>query len=99
MSNGEESGLLRTTGEAAQQATELENGASRFRAAASRVLYNGKSVAQRWGRQSLGTAGEWAGNATDHIKEDPLRAAAITFIIGLSLGVLIGWLSGRRQEE
>ena len=98
MSNGEENGLLETTRDAAERATRLENATSRFRAAASRAVHNGKSAAQRWGRQSLSTAGEWADNATEHIKEDPVRSAAITLLIGLGLGVLIAWWSGRRQS-
>lgn len=57
------------------------------------------TVAQRWGRQSLSAAEDFAGNATDHIKHDPVRAAAISFVIGLGLGALVAWGSTRHQSD
>jgi hypothetical protein len=64
MSKAQESGLLERTGDAGEQVKQLENEASRLRAAASRVVQNGKTVAQRWGRQGL-TAAEEIGRQCD----------------------------------
>jgi ElaB/YqjD/DUF883 family membrane-anchored ribosome-binding protein len=86
----EQSGLLNTTGNDGEQSRDFEIEASRFRSAASRAVRNGKAVAQRWGRQSRIAAEELVGNATDRIKDDPVRSAAISFVIGLSLGALVG---------
>jgi ElaB/YqjD/DUF883 family membrane-anchored ribosome-binding protein len=94
MSIGEDSGFLDTAGNGGEQARELETEASRFRSAASRAVKNSKAVAQRWGRQTR----DVAANATDRIKDDPLRSAAITFVIGLALGALVGRWSGRQRQ-
>ena len=72
---------------------------SGLRDVASRVVQDGKTVAQRWGRQSLSAAEDFAENATDHIKHDPVRAAAISFVIGLGLGALVAWGSTRHQSD
>jgi ElaB/YqjD/DUF883 family membrane-anchored ribosome-binding protein len=94
MSTGEEIVSSETTGNGGEQPGESENGASRFKATASRALQSGKDIAQRWGRQSRAIAG----NATDRIKDDPVRSVIIGFVIGLSLGAVIG-RSSRRQCE
>jgi ElaB/YqjD/DUF883 family membrane-anchored ribosome-binding protein len=94
MSTGEESGFLGTAGNGGEQPGDLETEASRFRSAASRAVRNSKAVAQRWGRQTR----DVAANATDRIKDDPLRSAAITFVIGLALGALVGRWSGRQRQ-
>ncbi|HEY1234756.1 MAG TPA: hypothetical protein VGH22_15360 [Candidatus Binatia bacterium] len=93
MSKIEESSFSERTGDTTDPFTQIEPDISRLRSAASRAVENGKAVAQRWGRQSR----SMCVNATDHIKDDPLRSAAITFVIGLSLGALVGRWSGRHQ--
>ena len=95
MSKAEESTLSEKTSEAGERLTE----GSGLRDVASRVVQDGKTVAQRWGRQSLSAAEDFADNATDHIKHDPVRAAAISFVIGLGLGVLVAWGSTRHQSD
>ena len=94
MSTGEEIVSSETAGNGGEQPGESANGTSRFKARASRALQSGKDVAQRWGRQSRAMAG----NATDRIKDDPVRSVIIGFVIGLSLGTLIGRLSGRQCD-
>jgi ElaB/YqjD/DUF883 family membrane-anchored ribosome-binding protein len=95
MSKAEESDLLERTDDAREHFSQLEKEGSRFRAAASRAVHNGRSVAQRWGRQTRIVAA----NATDRIKDDPLRSAAITFVIGLSIGATVGRWAGRQQRQ
>jgi ElaB/YqjD/DUF883 family membrane-anchored ribosome-binding protein len=99
MSKAEESGLVEKSGDAEEHVTQLENEASRLRAAASRVVQNGKTVAQRWGRQGLTAAEGLAGNATNHIKHDPVRSVAISFVIGLGVGAVVGWGSARINQN
>jgi hypothetical protein len=67
MSKAEESDLLERTDDIKEHFRELEKEGSRFRAAASRAVHNGRNVAQRWGRQTRIVAA----NATDRIKDDP----------------------------
>lgn len=93
MSTIEESGLSETT-HVGEQARDPGNEASRFKAAASRVYQDSKAAAQRWGRQSRVVAV----GAKDRIKDDPVRSVAISFVIGLSLGALVGRLSGRQCQ-
>ena len=89
MSKAEVSPTSETTGNAEELPTQLQNERSRFKVTAIRVVQDGKTVAQRWSRQGLRAAGELAGNAREHIKNDPLLTAAISFVIGLTLGALI----------
>ena len=89
----EENRLSETTNEG-EQPTESETEASRFKTAASRVYQDGKAAAQRWGRQSRVVAV----NAKDRIKDDPVRFVAISFVVGLTLGALIGRLSRRQCQ-
>ena len=93
MSKIEESGFSQT-GDAGEPFTQLEPEASRLRSTASRAVRNGKVAAQRWARQSRIVAV----NATDRIKDDPVRAAEISFVIGLSLGALAGRWSGQQRQ-
>jgi ElaB/YqjD/DUF883 family membrane-anchored ribosome-binding protein len=95
MSIGEEGDFSETSGNGGQEPTKSENGASRFKATASRVFQDGKAAAQRWRQQSRVVAV----NAKDRIKDDPLRSVVISFAVGLSLGALIGRLSGRQSEK
>jgi|SoiMethySBSTD1v2_1073268.scaffolds.fasta_scaffold85200_3 ElaB/YqjD/DUF883 family membrane-anchored ribosome-binding protein len=94
MSINEESGFPESMANGGEQARESEYGASRFRGAASRAVQTGKAAAQRWGRQSRVVAV----NATDRIKDDPVRSVVISFAVGLTLGALIGRLSGRQCQ-
>ena len=94
-----ESGFPEKTSYTGGESTETDNDAPRFKAAAVRVMQTSKTAAQRWGRESMTAAGQLAGNATGRIKDDPLRSAAVTFGIGLGLGVLIGWRLGRQQSD
>ena len=94
MSKIEESGFFEKAHDAAEQFSQLEPEVSRLRSAASRAVQNGKAVAQRWSRQTR----DAAANATDRIKDDPLRSAAITFVVGLALGALVGRWSGRQRQ-
>jgi ElaB/YqjD/DUF883 family membrane-anchored ribosome-binding protein len=93
MSTSEESGFSETTN-GGEQPEESENRTSRFKAAASRVFQDGTAAAQRWGRQSRVVAV----NAKDRIKDDPVPFVAISFVVGLTLGALIGRLSGRQCQ-
>lgn len=95
MSKIEERDFSERTRDAVEEFMPLDAEPSRFRAAASRVVHNGRSVAQHWGRQTQIVAA----NATDRIKDDPLRSAAITFVIGLSLGAMVGRWAGRQQRQ
>jgi ElaB/YqjD/DUF883 family membrane-anchored ribosome-binding protein len=94
MSIDEQSGFPESMANGGEQAREWENRASRVRAAASRAVQTGKATAQRWGQQSRVVAV----NATDHIKDDPVRSVVISFAVGLTLGALIGRLSGRQCQ-
>ena len=94
MSIEEQSGFPESMENGGKQAGESENGESRFRAAASRAVRTGKSAAQRLGRQSRVVAG----NAKDRIQDDPVRSVVISFAVGLTLGALIGRLSGRQCQ-
>ena len=93
MSTGEE--IVSSEMGNGEQPRESENRVSRFKATASRALQDSRDVAQRWGRQSRA----FANNATDRIKDDPVRSVIIGFVIGLSVGALIGRLSGRQCQS
>src|SRR5689334_17446072 len=94
-----ESGFPEKTSYTGGDSIEAESDASRFKAAAVRVMQTSKTAAQRWGRESVTAAGQLAGSATGRIKDDPLRSAAVTFGIGLGLGLLIGSCLGRQQSD
>ena len=79
--------------------SEVENEASRLKGAASRVVQQGKTTAQRWGRQGLHAAEGVAGNAKDHIINDPVRSAIISFLLGVGVGALISWCSSRNHQD
>ena len=64
---------------------------SRFKDSAARVVQNGKTAAQRWGRQGLHAAEDLAGTARNRIEHDPVRSAVASLLIGVSLGALITW--------
>ncbi len=94
MSAVEENGLSEIAKNDGEQRNESETGTTRFKASACRVLESGKAVAQRWDQQTRAMAG----NATERIRNDPVRSVVIGFVIGLSLGALIGRLSGRQCQ-
>jgi ElaB/YqjD/DUF883 family membrane-anchored ribosome-binding protein len=97
MSKVEVNPTSETTDNTEQAATEVENGPSRFKGAAIRVFQNGKTVAERWSSQSVRAAGDLAGSARERIKNDPIRTAAISFAIGMTLGALISRYASRHQ--
>ena len=90
MPQADESSLQETSSQSGEEAVQGGNDKSRFKAAASRVVQNSRTAAQRLGRQSVSAAGQLAGNARGRIEEDPLRSAGVTFVIGLGVGLLIG---------
>jgi len=98
MSKAEESAMSERTGQADEPLTSFENEGRRFRGA-TRVVQNGKTVAQRWSRQGLRAAQGLAGNARDRIKQDPVRSAVISVAIGLSLAALVAWRLKRHPSQ
>ena len=74
MSKAEESTLSEKTSEAGERLTE----GSGLRDVASRVVQDGKTVAQRWGRQSLSAAG------SSPIVQ-PITSSTIRFALPLSV--------------
>jgi ElaB/YqjD/DUF883 family membrane-anchored ribosome-binding protein len=94
MSIDEQSGFSERTENGGEHSGESENGGSRFRAAAFRAVRTGKATAQRFGRQSRVVAV----STKDRIKDDPVRSVVISFAVGLTLGALIGRLSGRQCQ-
>ena len=97
MSKIEVSAAPETTEDAEQLTTQLQNERSRFKDAATRVFGDSKAMAQRWGRQGLRAAEGLAGSTRGHIENDPIRTAAISFVIGMTLGALIGRYASRHQ--
>jgi ElaB/YqjD/DUF883 family membrane-anchored ribosome-binding protein len=91
MSTAEKNILSEESRETEERATNLEKEDSRFKAAAVRAVHSGKDVAQRWCKQGLTAAEGVAGYTADHIKHDPVRSAAISFAVGLSVGALVAW--------
>jgi ElaB/YqjD/DUF883 family membrane-anchored ribosome-binding protein len=64
----------------------------------SRVLDDGMTEAKRLIKKSRYRAADVLDETTYRIKRDPLRSVAVTFGIGIGVGMLTGWLVARNGK-
>jgi ElaB/YqjD/DUF883 family membrane-anchored ribosome-binding protein len=84
--------VLERTGELI---AESAGKASRTTSAVADAIEDGIGKAKRAAREGRNAAEELLNDTTQHIKRHPVQAVVATFAVGLSAGILIGWLTRR----
>lgn len=73
--------------------------ASRLKVRATHAVEDAVTEARRLAKRSRYAAEDLVDDAQYRIKRDPLLSVAITFAVGLGVGVLAGWLAGRSRRS
>jgi len=95
MSENDERSLLGKAVHASGRVLEAGAEAARLKVRASHAVEDARSEAKRLAKRGRHAAEDLVDDAAYRIKRDPLRSVAITFAVGLGVGVLAGWLAGR----
>lgn len=70
----------------------------RMKVKMAQAVDDGVDAARKAVKRSRHAAEDMIDETAYKIKHDPLQSVAITFGIGLGLGVLIGWILGREKK-
>jgi len=99
MAEEEKSGLLGKAVQAGERVVELGAEAARLKARASHAVEDTMVEARRLARRGRYAAEDLVDETAYRIKRDPLRSVAVTFAVGLGIGALAGWLTGRSGRK
>jgi ElaB/YqjD/DUF883 family membrane-anchored ribosome-binding protein len=91
----EKKSLLGKAVHAGERVVELGAEAARLKVRASHAVEDTMVEARRLAKRGRYAAEDLVDDAAYRIKRDPLRSVAITFAVGLGIGALAGWLTGR----
>ena len=93
------SSLLGKAVHAGERVVELGAEAARLKARAAHAVEDTMVEARRLAKRGRYAAEDLVDETTYRIKRDPLRSVAITFAVGLGIGALAGWLTGRSGRK
>ena len=96
MADEEKSSLLGKAVHAGERVVELGAEAARLKVRASHAVEDTMVEARRLAKRGRYAAEDLVDETVYRIKRDPLRSIAVTFAVGLGIGALAGWLTGRR---
>jgi len=95
MAEDEKKSLLGKAVHAGERVVELGAEAARLKVRASHAVEDTMLEARRLAKRGRYAAEDFIDEAEYRIKRDPLRSLAVTFAVGLGIGALAGWLTGR----
>ena len=95
----EKKSLLDKAVHAGERVVELGAEAARLKVRASHAVEDTMVEARRLAKRGRYAAEDLVDDAAYRIKRDPLRSVAITFAVGLGIGALAGWLTGRSARR
>jgi ElaB/YqjD/DUF883 family membrane-anchored ribosome-binding protein len=95
MAEQEKGSLLGKAVHAGERVVELGAEAARLKVRASHAVEDTMVEARRLAKRGRHAAEDLVDETAYRIKRDPLRSVAITFAVGLGIGALAGWLTGR----
>ena len=95
----EKSSLLGKAVHAGGRFVELGAEAARLKVKASHAVEDTMVEARRLAKRGRYAAEDLVDETVYRIKRDPLRSIAVTFAVGLGIGALAGWLSGRSGRK
>jgi len=81
----------------ADQVTESAHHASRATRAVADAIDEGVGVARRAVKQGGDAAEEFLNDTTKRLQRNPALTVLAMFAVGLTAGVVIGWMMKRRQ--
>jgi ElaB/YqjD/DUF883 family membrane-anchored ribosome-binding protein len=99
MADEEKSGLLGKAVHAGERVVELGAEAARLKVRASHAVEDTMVEARRLAKRGRYAAEDLVDETVYRIKRDPLRSIAVTFAVGLGIGALAGWLTGRSGRK
>lgn len=99
MADEEKSSLLGKAVHAGERVVELGAEAARLKVRASHAVEDTMVEARRLAKRGRYAAEDLVDETVYRIKRDPLRSVAVTFAVGLSIGALAGWLTGRSGRK
>jgi ElaB/YqjD/DUF883 family membrane-anchored ribosome-binding protein len=95
----DKSSLLGKAVHAGGRVVELGAEAARLKVRATHAVEDTMVEARRLVKRGRYAAEDLVDETTYRIKRDPLRSVAITFAVGLGVGALAGWLTGRSGRK
>jgi ElaB/YqjD/DUF883 family membrane-anchored ribosome-binding protein len=99
MADEEKSGLLGKAVHAGERVVELGAEAARLKVRASHAVEDTMVEARRLAKRGRYATEDLVDETVYRIKRDPLRSIAVTFAVGLGIGALAGWLTGRSGRK
>lgn len=97
MSENEKRSLVGKAVHVGERVVEVGAEAARLKVRASHAVEDAMTEARRLAKRGRYAAEDLVDETAYRIKRDPLRSVAITFAVGLGIGLLGGWLAGRRS--
>lgn len=82
----------------AAHVAESAHHVSRASRAVADAIDDGVDAVKRAAKQGSDAAEEFLDETTGRIQRQPVLTVATTFAVGLTVGALLGWMIGRRQD-
>jgi hypothetical protein len=83
-------------GRAGDQIAETARTASRVTSAMADVMEEGLGAARRVAKQAGDAAEEFFDETTKRLERHPVETVVGSMVVGIALGIVIGWLISRR---
>ena len=99
MEENDKSSLLGKARHVGERLMEAGGEVSRLKTEASQAVEDAVTEAKRLAKRSRYAAEDLMEDAAHRVKRDPLRAVALGFAIGLSMGALVVWLATHNARE
>ena len=99
MAKNDESSLFKKAKQVGDHVAQAAGEISRLKDVASHAVEDAVTEAKRMAKRGRYAAEDWVGTAAHRIKRDPLRSIAVSWAIGLCVGMLTGWLVARSAKE
>jgi ElaB/YqjD/DUF883 family membrane-anchored ribosome-binding protein len=99
MEENDKSSLLGKAVHVGERLREVGGEVTRLKTEASQAVEDAVTEAKRLAKRSRYAAEDLIDDAAHRVKRDPLRAVALGFAIGLSMGALAVWIATRTARE
>jgi ElaB/YqjD/DUF883 family membrane-anchored ribosome-binding protein len=99
MEENDKTNLLEKARHVGERLRDAGGEVSRLKTEASQAVEDAVTEAKRLAKRSRYAAEDLIDDAAHRVKRDPLRAVALGFVIGLSMGALVVWLATHNARE
>ena len=91
-------GVLKNAFDLAEQIVPAALDVDRLKERATLAIDDGMADAKRMVKRGVYAAEDLVEDTAHRIKKDPFASVGITFVVGMGLGIFVGWLIARKAK-